>query len=139
MESILVAITPDSPLEKVEDKLKEWLGEGRHGKKVILLMVVEEELPSSVSSWLMYVGFLGGKVEDEMRRAIIDELRVRGQEILKEQKKKLEKIGVSFTLREKVGSVREVVKKAIEEFNPNKVIVSGIEREKIKGLNWEVL
>ena len=139
LENLLVVLTPDAPLQKVEDKIAEWVGEEKKRKRIILLMVVEEDLPSSVSSWLMYVGFLGGKLESEMKKAIIEELMIRGREILEDQKKKLRELGVSFILREDFGGVREIIKGAIEEFSPSEVIVTGFEREKLEDLNVEVL
>jgi len=138
VKRILVVITPDSSVESLRSFLQDWNLRVQEESELKILLFVDDELPSSVSSWLMYVGFLGAKIENEMKKAIVEELINRGREILLEEEKILKEIAVNYTVDEVVGTVDEV-KKKIGDYKPNRIFVSGIDPSKFHGFKVEVI
>ncbi len=138
-EKLLIVVTPDSPMEKVNSVIENWIEEGVEDKELELVMFIDDELPQTVSSWLMYVAFLGGKIESEMKRAILNELRERGRELLQEEEGKLMNTNLSYHLKERIGDVEEVLIEEINNFKPNRVMVNGIDVSKLADMDLEVI
>ena len=84
--------------------------------EVILLFVVDSEVPASVSSWLIYVGFMGDKPSEDYRHTILKEYRRRAQEDLDELRDKLEVSGRPCRTRLEEGNLADTLRRvAVEE------------------------
>ncbi len=70
----------------------------QEGAEVVVLYVIDQEVPASVSSWLIYVGFMGDVPSDDYRHTILKEYCRRAQEDLDEAAARLTAAGVSRKL-----------------------------------------
>ncbi|RKZ21920.1 hypothetical protein DRQ16_00325 [bacterium] len=116
---VILVLTPERDTDEAVERVK---GE----KDLLVLYVIEEELPESVGSWLMYAGFLGENPSLEVKRIIVDELERRAHERLEEIKKKL---GDVEAVIEK-GVLQEIMEKYCREKRPERFVIP--KGEKIK-------
>ncbi len=70
--------------------------------ELIVVFVLDEEIPDSVSSLLMYIGFLGPKPTEELKTTLLEEYKKRAQSELE----RVEKLG-----NEKNIQMKKVLKK----------------------------
>ncbi|TES94000.1 MAG: hypothetical protein E3J87_01125 [Candidatus Cloacimonadota bacterium] len=96
----------------------------KEGYEIIITFVLDEEIPESVSSLLMYIGFLGPKPTNDLRITILEEYKKRAYSELERVEKlvKEKKIPMKKILRE--GRFVDEVIKVQEEENVDFVITS---------------
>jgi nucleotide-binding universal stress UspA family protein len=82
---------------------------------IVLLYVVDNEVPASVSSWLIYVGFMGDKPSDDYKHTILKEFRQRAQEDLDEARDLIAKGGFHCRTRLEEGSLLETIIRMAED------------------------
>lgn len=86
------------------------------GAELVCCYVVDERLPESVSSWMIYIGFMGDKPSEEYREVILKEYRKRGETDIEEVEKMASQEGVKLRSRFKEGKwAEETIKVAKEE------------------------
>jgi nucleotide-binding universal stress UspA family protein len=86
------------------------------GAELLCCYVVDERLPESVSSWMIYIGFMGDKPSEEYREVILKEYRKRGETDIEEVEKMASQEGVNLRSCFKEGNwSEETIKVAKEE------------------------
>ena len=65
------------------------------GAELISCFVISQRIPESVSSWLIYIGFMGNKPSGQLKSAISDHFRQRAQAQLEEIEEAAREKGVS--------------------------------------------
>ena len=88
----------------------------REGAELIACFIISHRVPESVSSWLIYIGFMGDKPSSELKTAISDHYRQRAQSQLEEFEAKAREQGIPCrTLLLEGDLVEEGVRVAREE------------------------
>jgi len=92
--------------------------------ELVVIFVLDEEIPESVSSLLMYIGFLGPKPTDDLKKTILEEYKKRAYSELERVEKlvKEKNIPMKKILRE--GRFVDEVIKVQEEENVDFVVTS---------------
>jgi nucleotide-binding universal stress UspA family protein len=93
------------------------------GAGIIAAYVVDEEIPQSVSSWLIYVGFIGEKPVDEVKEALQKEYTQRAEAALEEIGEASRSEGVACTTQLLKGNMVEECLKLVEEHAANLIIL----------------
>lgn len=114
MKKLLMVLSGAGSLPKASKFALEYAGKEK-GSEVVLLYVVDDQVPAAVSSWLIYVGFMGDKPSEDYRHTILKEFRQRAQEDLDEVKGKLESAGVACRTRLEEGSLLDTVRRIAAE------------------------
>lgn len=70
--------------------------------------VMETEIPQAVSSWFMYLGFMGEKPAEELKGVILEELRRRARERVDELEQRLREEGIPGEVHLVEGDPRRV-------------------------------
>jgi nucleotide-binding universal stress UspA family protein len=84
--------------------------------ELISCYVVDERLPESVASWMIYIGFMGDKPSEEYREVILKEYRKRAEADIEEVKRMASGEGIEIRSFLKEGDwAEETVKLAKEE------------------------
>ncbi len=83
--------------------------------EIVALYVIDDQVPASVSSWLIYVGFMGDKPSDEYHHTILKEYRRRALEDLDEVAHKIAEAGVTCRGRLDEGPLLETIARVAEE------------------------
>jgi len=81
----------DNAIERSLELAEENKGE------LFVTFIMEEEIPSALSSLMMYTGFLGEKIQEDVEKTIREEYRRRVEELIKQIKKQAEEIGIKLT------------------------------------------
>lgn len=77
--------------------------------------IIDQEVPDAVSSWLIYLGFMGDEPSEDYRNVILNEYKSRAKESLSEISQQAAKAGItaeSFILKGPL--VTETIKLATE-------------------------
>lgn len=82
--------------------------------ELISCYVVDERLPESVSSWMIYIGFMGDKPSEEYRKVILKEYRKRAETDIEEVEKMASREGIEIRSFLKEGSWAEETVKLVE-------------------------
>jgi len=83
--------------------------------EIIALYVIDDQVPASVSSWLIYVGFMGDKPSDDYHHTILKEYRRRAREDLDEVTRRIAEAGVACRSRLDEGPLLETIKRVATE------------------------
>jgi len=93
------------------------------GAEIIAAYVVDEEIPQSVSSWLIYVGFIGEKPVDEVKEALQKEYSQRAEAALEEIGEAARSEGVACATHLLKGNMVEECLMLIEKHGVDLVIL----------------
>ena len=83
--------------------------------EVVALYVIDDQVPASVSSWLIYVGFMGDKPSDDYHHTILKEYRRRALEDLDEVTRRMAEAGFACRYRLDEGPLLETIKRVAAE------------------------
>lgn len=83
--------------------------------EIIALYVIDDQVPASVSSWLIYVGFMGDKPSEDYHHTILKEYRRRALEDLDEVARKIAEAGVACRGRLDEGPLLETIMRVAEK------------------------
>jgi len=86
--------------------------------------VVDERLPESVSSWMIYIGFMGDKPSEEYREVILKEYRKRADADIEEVRKMASKEAIEVRSFLKEGNWAEETVKLAEEEKVELIVTS---------------
>lgn len=116
---ILLALSPTRDNENAVNRAIE----DAEGDTIHVVYVLDNRYPEAVSTWLLYLGFMGEAVTEDVSNVILDELRIRAHERIDEIKKKFssKQILGTFTLLE--GQFFNTIKKEYDKIQPDKVII----------------
>jgi len=92
--------------------------------ELISCYVVDERLPESVSSWMIYIGFMGDKPSEEYREVILKEYRKRAETDIEEVKKMASEKGIEIRCLLREGSWAEETVKLAEEEKVELIVTS---------------
>lgn len=92
--------------------------------EIIPTYVIDDEVPASVSSWLIYVGFLGDKPSDEYKQAILKEYHHRAEDDLKEIAARISADGISCRTHLLEGPLLQTVKKTLAEEEADLLVIA---------------
>lgn len=110
MKKIILTLSSGVDLDRA---VKASLVAARKGKEaeIVPLYVIDDEVPASVSSWLIYVGFMGDKPSDDYKHTILKEYRRRAQEDLEDAEQKISEVGISCRTILLEGPLLDTIKK----------------------------
>jgi len=136
---ILLALSPTRDSDDAVDRAVEYA----KGGQIYVVYILDNRYPEAVSTWLLYLGFMGEAVTEEVGNVIKDELRIRAVERLEELQEKFasKKIESEFDILE--GPFFKVLQEEYERIKPDKVIIPVEKpdifgtREKIPALNFK--
>jgi hypothetical protein len=96
----------------------------KEGCELIVVFVLDEEIPESVSSLLMYIGFMGLKPANDLKTTLLEEYKKRGYSELKrvEELSKEKNIKMKKLLRE--GRFVDEILKVQEEEKTELIVTS---------------
>ncbi len=96
----------------------------KEGCELIVVFVLDEEIPESVSSLLMYIGFMGLKPTNDLKTTLLEEYKKRGYSELKrvEELSKEKNIQMKKLLRE--GRFVDEILKVQEEEKAELIVTS---------------
>lgn len=94
------------------------------GAELISCYVVDERLPESVSSWMIYIGFMGDKPSEEYRDVILKEYRKRAETDIEEVKRMASGEGIEIRSFLKEGDWAEETVKLAEEEKVELIVTS---------------
>ena len=83
--------------------------------EIVALYVIDDQVPASVSSWLIYVGFMGDKPSEDYHHTILKEYRRRALEDLDEVARKIVEAGVTCRSRLDEGPLLDTIKRVAAE------------------------
>jgi nucleotide-binding universal stress UspA family protein len=92
--------------------------------ELISCYVVDERLPESVSSWMIYIGFMGDKPSEEYREVILKEYRKRAEADIEEVKRMASGEGIQIRSFLKEGDWAEETVKLAEEEGVGLIVTS---------------
>ncbi len=130
---ILLAL---SPTRDNEEAIKRAI-ESINGGSLYVVYILDDRYPEAVSSWLLYLGFMGEAVTEDIGNVIKDELRIRANERLEEIKEILESKNVKGIFKILEGPFFEVLEKEYAKNSPDKVIIP-VEKPDIFGTREKI-
>jgi nucleotide-binding universal stress UspA family protein len=83
--------------------------------EIVALYVIDAEVPASVSSWLIYVGFMGDRPSDDYHQTILKEYRRRAQEDLSEAAAQIGAAGLACKIRMEEGDLLQTIRRVLNE------------------------
>jgi nucleotide-binding universal stress UspA family protein len=116
LKKLMILLSGADSLTRAEDFARKFKSQEKE-TDIVLLFVVDDQVPAAVSSWLIYVGFMGDKPSEDYRHTILKEFRRRAQEDLDELKGKLEAAGVVCRTRLEEGALVETLRRVVAEEN----------------------
>lgn len=116
---VLLALSPTRDAPNVAENLRRFAEKGT----IHILYVLDGRFPESVSTWLLYLGFMGEAPSQEVRAVITEELRERAKERLKELQEELTSQGFSVTTELREGPFFEVLREVYQRVQPKAVWV----------------
>lgn len=96
----------------------------KEGYELIIVFVLDEEIPESVSSLLMYIGFLGPKPTDDLKTTILSEYKKRAYSELKRVEKLVKEKNLSMKKILREGRFVDEIIKACEEEKVEIIVTS---------------
>jgi len=96
----------------------------KEGYELIAIFVLDEEIPESVSSLLMYIGFLGPKPTDDLKKTILEEYKKRAHSELERVEKLSKEKNIHLKKILRKGRFVDEIIKVQEEQNVNLVVAS---------------
>lgn len=123
MKKIMLLLSGGGDLDRA---MKIALDAARKEKEVevIPLYVIDSGVPASVSSWLIYVGFMGDKPSDDYKHTILKEYRRRAQDDLEEVEKKIKTEGFSCRTILVEGPLLDTIKKVVTAENAELLVIT---------------
>ncbi len=116
---VLLALSPTRDTPEALEKARTLAPQGT----VYVLYILDGRFPESVSTWLLYLGFMGEAPSQEVRNVITEELRERARERLEEIENALREQGVSVTTELREGPFYEILRETFERLKPSHVLV----------------
>ena len=87
-----------------------------------IFYVVETTLPQTVSSWFMYLGFMGEKPAEELKNLILGELRRRAKERVQELQAQLRSASVPGEVHLVEGDPEEIRERLRKEYPDQRLL-----------------
>ncbi len=92
--------------------------------EILPLYVIDDNVPASVSSWLIYVGFMGDKPSDDYHHTILKEYRRRAREDLQEAEQKITAADMACRTQLAEGPLLETIQKVAADEQADLLILS---------------
>lgn len=92
MKRVMLAIFSVAEVDKAVRRSFELVE--RNGGELFVTFILEEKVPSALSSLMMYTGFLGEKVQEDVKETIRKEYRRRVNKLMEEIRKKAREKGL---------------------------------------------
>lgn len=129
MKTILLALstTRQSP-KTIDYALKKAQREKAH---LIILFIVDPDLPHLVLDKMLDVGFMGDKPSMKLYQSILKEYRERGKKITEEISKAADSLGIEWSTQVAEGEFTVECLKVIEEKKPKMTILTRTERSRL--------
>jgi len=96
----------------------------KENHELIVVFVLDEEIPNSVSSLLMYIGFLGPKPTDDLKTTLLEEYKKRAQSELERVEKLTREKNIQMKKILKKGRFVKEIITVCEKEKPDFVITS---------------
>lgn len=120
-KEMLIVCISSSPVNPLADKALE-LAKREKISIAKLIYIIDETIYKQFSTWLMYMGFLGHKLTDEIREIILAEAETEAKEICSNIQQKFAKMNIPVTLLILYSSLSEVYKKIASHLNVDVII-----------------
>ncbi len=105
-----------------EEVVRNILQELQPDDQLILLFVLDRRVPETVSSWLLYLGFMGETLTGEIGEVIFRELTQAAEQRVKEIRQQAERRGVRVKVLFREGPFFEALKEVYEAEQPDRVV-----------------
>ncbi len=105
-----------------EEEVQRVLKELKPGDELVVLFVLDRRVPESVASWLLYLGFMGETLTDEIQEVIFNELTRNAEERLREIRQTLASRGVQVKALLREGDFFEALQEVYEAEQPDRVV-----------------
>jgi len=107
-----------------EEAIKKFIEEASKAKReVIILFVSDDRFPKALSTWLLYMGFLGVELTEEVKEVLRNELKEKAIEKIEEIKRSLAEMGIPYEVIMKEGNFFEKLREVSLSREVRKVIV----------------
>ncbi len=105
-----------------EEGVQQLLEELQPDDELVLLFVLDRRIPESVASWLLYLGFMGETLTDEIREILFGELTRNAEERVRELKQKAEQRGIRVKTLFQEGNFFDALRQVYEAEKPDRVV-----------------
>ncbi len=116
---VLLALSSTRDREEEIQRLLESLGPN---DELVLLFVLDRRIPESVASWLLYLGFMGEALTDEIQEVIFGELTRNAEDRLQEIRDRAQKRGIRVKAVLREGNFFDALKELYEAERPDRVV-----------------
>jgi len=129
VKTVLLALstTRQSP-KTINHALEKAQEEKAH---LVILFIVDPDLPHLILDKMMDVGFMGDKPSLELYHSILKEYKERGKKIAEEISQEADRLGIEWSKIMVEGEFTEECLKAIEDKNPEMTILTRTERSRL--------
>jgi len=124
---LTLSTTRQSP-KTINYALKQAQKEKAH---LVILFIVDPDLPHLILDKMMDVGFMGDKPSLELYHSILKEYKERGKKITEEISREADRLGIEWSDVMAEGEFIEECLKVIEEKKPEMTILTRAERSRL--------
>ncbi len=105
-----------------EDQVRRVLQELQPGDELVLLFVLDRRVPETVASWLLYLGFMGETLTDEIQEVIFGELTRSAEQRIQEVRQQAQQRGLKVKPLFREGPFFEALREVYQAEHPDRVV-----------------
>ena len=100
--------------------------------RLVCVYIIEKEVPDAVSSWMIYIGFMGDELSEEYHSVVLEEYKTRARETLSEiqDKAKSKQILIETDLIE--GAFVETVLEQAQKYEADLILLDQLRHVDLK-------
>lgn len=100
--------------------------------RLVCLYVIENDVPDAVSSWMIYIGFMGDELSEEYHSVVLEEYKIRARETLAEIQEKAASKEISIETHLIEGPFVETVLEQAEKYKADLIVLDQLRHVDLK-------
>ncbi|MCK5740017.1 universal stress protein [bacterium] len=100
--------------------------------RLICVYIIDKEVPDAVSSWMIYIGFMGDELSEEYHSVVLEEYKIRARETLTEIRDKAKSKQVSIETDLIEGQFVETVLEQAEKYEADLILLDQLRHVDLK-------